>query len=184
MPASNRREKHNSDHTNHHSGSLSHKTSYICTIHNKWLSSWNDQKNHSDKQFSLSYTQGRRKIMALKSFVLDLVLIPLSISGTRGCEGCCIFQTLSWTDSINPCRLFSNFVVLLFPNDPFFILFGLFYSLLETPNSCFLPDLRQNGVGRVFERVNIAQENNWQICLNNKAVSKESLHNQKLHRVL
>ena len=38
LPASNRRGKHNSNHTNHHSGSLSHKTSYICSIHNKWLS--------------------------------------------------------------------------------------------------------------------------------------------------
>ena len=38
LPASNRRGKHNSDHTNHDSGSLSHKTSYICSIHNKWLS--------------------------------------------------------------------------------------------------------------------------------------------------
>ena len=39
LPVSNRRGKHNSDHTNHHSGSLSHKTRYICSIHNKWLSS-------------------------------------------------------------------------------------------------------------------------------------------------
>ena len=39
LPASNRRGKHNSDHTNHHSGSLSHRTRYICSIHNKWLSS-------------------------------------------------------------------------------------------------------------------------------------------------
>ena len=35
LPASNRRGKRNSDQTNHHSGSLSHKTSYICSIHNK-----------------------------------------------------------------------------------------------------------------------------------------------------
>ena len=39
LPVSNRRGKHNSDHTNHHSGSLSHKTSCICSIHNKRLSS-------------------------------------------------------------------------------------------------------------------------------------------------
>ena len=48
----------------------------------------------------------------------------------------------------------------------------------------FLQDLRQNGVGRVFERVNMMQENNWLIRLNDKAILKESLHNQKLHRVL
>ena len=42
----------------------------------------------------------------------------------------------------------------------FFRLFNLFYSLLETPNSSLLQDLRQNGVGRVIERVNIMQENN------------------------
>ena len=78
LPASNRRGEHNSDHTNHHSGSLSHKTSYISSIHNKWLSSWNDQKNHSAKQFSLIYTQGRREIMAPKSFVLDLILTSLN----------------------------------------------------------------------------------------------------------
>ena len=39
LPASNRRGKHNSDHTTHYSSSLSHKTNYICSIHNKWLSS-------------------------------------------------------------------------------------------------------------------------------------------------
>ena len=48
----------------------------------------------------------------------------------------------------------------VFPKDPFLRLFSLFYSLLETPNSCFLQHLRQNGVGRVFERVNMMQENN------------------------
>ena len=48
----------------------------------------------------------------------------------------------------------------VFPKDPFFRLFSLFYSFLETPNSWFLQDLRQNGVGRVFERVNMMQENN------------------------
>ena len=48
----------------------------------------------------------------------------------------------------------------VFPKDPFFRLFSLFYSLLETPNSWFLQDLRQNGVGKVFERVNMIQENN------------------------
>ena len=74
----------------------------------------------------------------------------------------------------------------VFPKDPFFRLpvFSLFYSLLETPNSLFLQDLRQNGVGRVFERVNMMQENNWLVRLNNKAFLKESLHNQKFHRVL
>ena len=35
LTASNRRGKHNSDQANHQSGSLSHKTSYICSIHNK-----------------------------------------------------------------------------------------------------------------------------------------------------
>ena len=50
--------------------------------------------------------------------------------------------------------------VTVFPKDPFFRLFSLFYHLLETPNSWFLQDLRQNGVGRVFERVNMMQENN------------------------
>ena len=78
LSASNRRGKHNSDHTNHHSGSLLHKTSYICSTHSTWLSSWNDQKNHSAKQFSLIYTQGRHNIMAPKSFVLDLILTPLN----------------------------------------------------------------------------------------------------------
>ena len=48
----------------------------------------------------------------------------------------------------------------VFPKDPFFRLFSLFYSLLKTPNSWFLQDLRQNGVSRVFERVNMMQENN------------------------
>ena len=49
----------------------------------------------------------------------------------------------------------------VFPKDPFFsddLVF--FYSLLETPNSWFLQDLRQNGVGRVFERLNMMQKNN------------------------
>ena len=48
----------------------------------------------------------------------------------------------------------------LFLKDPFFRLFSLFYSLLETPNSWFLQDPRQNGVGRIFEHVNMMQENN------------------------
>ena len=128
LPISNLRGKHNSDHINHHSGSLSHKTSYIYSIHNKWLSSWNNQKNHSAKQFSLIYTQGRNKIMAPKSFVLDLILTPLN-----------------------------QYPVLL--------------------------DLRQNGLGRVSERINMMQENNWMIHLNKKAIFKNSLHDQKLHRV-
>ena len=38
--------------------------------------------------------------------------------------------------------------------------FKIIYSLLETSNSWFLQDLRQNGEGRVFERVNVIQENN------------------------
>ena len=46
------------------------------------------------------------------------------------------------------------------PKDPFFRLFSLFYSLLETPNSWVLHDLRQNGEDRLFERVNMVQENN------------------------
>ena len=37
-----------------------------------------------------------------------------------------------------------SFTVLL--KDPFFRLFSLFYSLLETHNSWLLQDLRQNGV--------------------------------------
>ena len=49
---------------------------------------------------------------------------------------------------------------IVFPKDPFFRLFSLFNSLLETPDSWFLQDPRQNGVGRVFERVNMMQENN------------------------
>ena len=48
----------------------------------------------------------------------------------------------------------------VFPKDSFFRLFSLFYCLLETPTSWCLKDLRQNGVGRVFERVNMIQENN------------------------
>ena len=78
LPTSNRRGKHNSDQANHQLDSLSHKTSYISSIHNKWLPSWNNQKNHSAKQFSLIYTQGRHKIMAPKNFVLDLNLTPLN----------------------------------------------------------------------------------------------------------
>ena len=78
LSASNRRGKYNSDQANHKSGSLSNKTSYISSIHTKWLSSWNDQKNHSAKQYSLIYTQGRHKILAPKSFVLNLILIPLN----------------------------------------------------------------------------------------------------------
>ena len=50
-----------------------------------------------------------------------------------------------------------SFIVFL--KDPFFRLFSLFYSLLESPNSWILQDLRQNGMGRVYERVNIMQEN-------------------------
>ena len=95
IPASNRRGKHNSDHTNHHSGSLLHKTSYICSIHNKWLSSWNDQKNPFAKQFSLIYTQGRHKIMAPKSFVLDLILTPLNQYPVLGCVSDVISSRLS-----------------------------------------------------------------------------------------
>ena len=72
----------------------------------------------------------------------------------------------------------------VFPKNPFFRLFSLLYSLLETPYSWFLQNLRQNGVGRVFERVTMMQENNWLIRLSAKAILKESLHNQKLHRVL
>ena len=61
----------------------------------------------------------------------------------------------------------------------------MFYSLLDTPNSLLSQDPRQNCVGRVFELVNIMQENSLLIRLNkNKAILKESLHNQKLHRVL
>ena len=47
----------------------------------------------------------------------------------------------------------------VFPKDPFFKLFSLFYSLLETPYLWLLQDPRQNGVD-IFERVNIMQENN------------------------
>ena len=46
----------------------------------------------------------------------------------------------------------------VFRKDPFFRLFSLFYSLLETPNSWFLQDLRQNGVGRAYERVNMISD--------------------------
>ena len=72
----------------------------------------------------------------------------------------------------------------VFPKDSFFRLFNLFNSLLETPNSWFLQDLRQNSVVRVSERVNMMQENNRLIRLDNKAILKESLHNEILHRVL
>ena len=34
----------------------------------------------------------------------------------------------------------------VFPKDPFFRLFRLFYSLLETPYSRFLQDLSENGL--------------------------------------
>ena len=95
-------------------------------------------KNHFAKQFSLLYTQGHHKIMTPKRFVLDLILDLILTESA-------VFQLCSFT---------------VFPKDPFFRLFSLFYSLLETPNSWFLQDLRQNGVGRVFERVNMMQENN------------------------
>ena len=48
----------------------------------------------------------------------------------------------------------------VFPKNPFFRLFSLFYSHLETPNSWFLQDLRQNRVGRVYEYVNMMKGNN------------------------
>ena len=38
----------------------------------------NDKKNHSAKQFSLIYTQGRHKIMAPKSLALDLIFTPVN----------------------------------------------------------------------------------------------------------
>ena len=78
LPASNRRGQHNSDHTNHHSGSLSHKTS------NSRLFITNDylpemiRKIILPNNSSLIYTQGRHKIMAPKSFVLELILTPLN----------------------------------------------------------------------------------------------------------
>ena len=164
LPTNNRRGKHNSDHTNHHSDSLSHKTSYICTIHNKWLSSWNYQKNHSAKQFSLIHTQGRHKIMAPKSFVLDLILTPLNqypvLGGVRDVTSTRLsHEWLSQTES----AVFQLCSFTVFPKDPFSRLFSLFYGLLEPPNAWFLQDLRQNGVGREFERVNMMQENNWHV---------------------
>ena len=138
IPASNRRGKHDSDHTNHHSGSLLSKTSYICSIHNKWLSSWNDQKNHFAKQFSLIYTQGRHKIMAPKSFVLDLILTPLNQYPVLGCVSDVTSSRLSHEQIQSNrvcCFQLCSFTVFL--KDSFFGLFSLFYSLLETPNSCF-----------------------------------------------
>ena len=78
LPASNRRGKHNSNQVNHQSSILSHKTGFIRSIHNKWLSSWNDQKKKSAIQFSLIYSQRRHKIMAPKIFVLDMILTPLN----------------------------------------------------------------------------------------------------------
>ena len=72
-------------------------------------------KNHFAKQFSLLYTQGHHKIMTPKSFVLDLILDLILTESA-------VFQLCSFT---------------VFPKDPFFRLFSLFYSLLETPNSWF-----------------------------------------------
>ena len=99
--------------------------------------------------------------MAPKSFVLDLILTTLNqylvlggvldVTSSRlsheqtQSNRVCYFPTCSFT---------------VFPRDPFFRLFRLFYSLLETPSSWFLQHLRQNVVGRVFERVNMMQENN------------------------
>ena len=68
--------------------------------------------------------------MPPKSFVLDLILDLILIESA-------VFQLCSFT---------------VFPKDPFFRLFSLFYSLLETSNSWFLQDMRQNVVARVFER--------------------------------
>ena len=93
--------------------------------------------------------------MAPKSFVLDLILTPLNqypvLAGVRDVTSSrisheqtqsnrvCCFPTLYF--HCNPRRLFS-----------------LFYRLLETRNLWLLQDLRQNGVGRVFERVNICRK--------------------------
>ena len=67
-----------------------------------------------------------------------------------------LMNRLNQTES----AVFQLCIFTVFPKDPLFRLFSLFYSLLETPKSWFLQDLRQNGVGRVFEHVNIMQENN------------------------
>ena len=67
-----------------------------------------------------------------------------------------LMNRLNQTES----AVFKLFSFTVFLKDPFFRLFSLFCSLLETPYSWFLQDLRQNGVGRVFECVNMMQENN------------------------
>ena len=99
--------------------------------------------------------------MAPKSFVLDLILTPLNQYPVLGCVSDVTSSSLSH-EQTQPNRVccFQLCSFTVFPKDSFFRLFSLFYSLLETPNSCFLQDLRQNGVGRVFERVNMMQENN------------------------
>ena len=123
--------------------------------------------------------------MAPKSFVLDLILTPHNqypvLGGVRDVTSSRIANEQNQTES----AVFQLCSFTVFPKVPFFKLFSLFYSLHETPNSCLLQGLRLNGVGRIFERVNIMQENNWLIRLNkNNVTFKESLHNQKLHRVI
>ena len=46
QPASNQKGQHNSDQAIHQQDSLLHKTSYIRSIHNKWITSRNDQTNN------------------------------------------------------------------------------------------------------------------------------------------
>ena len=58
-----------------------------------------------------------------------------------------LLNRLSRTES----AVFQPYSFTVFSKDPFFRLFSLFYGLLETPNSWLLQDLRQNGVGRVFD---------------------------------
>ena len=92
--------------------------------------------------------------MAPKSFVLYLILTPLNQYPLQGCNS--LMHRLNQPES----AVFQLCSFTVFPKDPFFRLFSLLYSLLETPNSWFLQDLRQNVVDRVFERVNMIQENN------------------------
>ena len=74
-----------------------------------------------------------------------LLHLPESLMNRFNQTASAVFQLCSFT---------------VFPNDPFLILFSMIYSLLETLNSRLLQDLRQNVVARVFESVNVMQENN------------------------
>ena len=99
------------------------------------------EKNHSAKQFSFIYTQGRHKIMAPKNFVLDLISTPLNpypvLGDVRDVTSSRISHEQTQSNRVKTIFQLSSFTV--FPKDPFFRLFSLFYCLLETPNPWLYP---------------------------------------------